>query len=106
MDTNQHKWNGRGTSRVGRSARKLPAALSCAVLTAAVPGLLVLPGVASACSTCFGDPESPLTKGADAGIIFLLIVIGTVLSAFASLFAYWMHRHRVNERLTADGVVQ
>jgi hypothetical protein len=49
---------------------------------------------ASACSVCYGNPESPLTKGMQAGIWVLLGCIFTLLSCFAGLFLYWMSRSR------------
>jgi hypothetical protein len=62
------------------------------------------PEAATACSTCFGDPQSPLTEGMNQAIAFLLGVIGTVLFGFASLFLYWAYRHRLNEA-ASDGMV-
>ncbi|HYC53473.1 MAG TPA: hypothetical protein VEL28_00840 [Candidatus Binatia bacterium] len=70
----------------------LRALLSAAMLLAAMPS------AARACAVCFGDPASPLTKGADAGVLFLLGVVVVVLAMFASLFLYWMRRMRLNAR--------
>jgi hypothetical protein len=67
--------------------------------------LVAWPSVAEACATCFGDPDSPLTKGMTAGILVLLGFIGTVLASFASLFLYWMRRHRLNEAAASQGMV-
>jgi len=47
---------------------------------------------AEACSVCFGNPESPMTKSMVAGIWLMLGCIGAVLAAFAGLFLYWMYR--------------
>lgn len=47
---------------------------------------------AEACSVCFGDPASPMTKGMIAGIWVMLGCIGTLLAAFAGLFLYWTYR--------------
>lgn len=47
---------------------------------------------AAACSVCFGNPESPMTKSMVAGIWLMLGVIGTLLAAFAGLFLYWAYR--------------
>jgi hypothetical protein len=67
--------------------------------------LVSAPAAAQACAVCFGDPESPLTKGMNAAILFLLGCITTVLAGFASLFLYWMRRSRLNQA-TAEGMVQ
>jgi hypothetical protein len=47
---------------------------------------------AEACSVCFGNPESPMTKSMVAGIWVMLGCIGTLLAAFAGLFLYWTYR--------------
>ena len=38
---------------------------------------------AGACAVCYGDPESPLTKGLEKGVLVLVGVIYTVLGAMA-----------------------
>ena len=63
--------------------------------------LLLAPSVAQACAVCYGDPNSELTKAMGPGILFLLLCIGMVLSAFAGLFGYWALRMK---RLNEDGV--
>ena len=40
-----------------------------------------------ACSVCYGSPDEPAVKAAQAGILFLLGVVGFVLSGFA-VFMY------------------
>ena len=47
---------------------------------------------AMACSVCYGDPNSPLSHGAQAGMLVLLGVIGVVLTGLASLLLFWMRR--------------
>lgn len=47
-----------------------------------------------ACSVCFGDPQSKTTQAAKAGILFLLIVIGAVLSAIGGVIFTWSRRAR------------
>ncbi len=47
---------------------------------------------ALACSVCYGDPNSPMTKGVQAGVLVLLGVVGTVLFGLASLFLFWVRR--------------
>lgn len=49
---------------------------------------------AVACAVCYGDPESPLAKGATAGVLFLMGVVGVVLVTIAGTGMYWMHRSR------------
>ena len=56
--------------------------------------MLVMPGMAEACSVCFGDPNSPMVQGMKYGILALLGCIGTLLFGFASLFLYWMRRSK------------
>ena len=46
-----------------------------AILTAVV---LALPQIASACATCFGAPDSPMTKGMNNAILMLIGVVGLV----------------------------
>ena len=50
-----------------------------------------------ACSVCFGDPNSSLTQGAKAGIVFLLVIVGMVLGAIVGIALYWAHRARMLE---------
>ena len=40
-----------------------------------------------ACSVCYGSPDEPAVKAAQAGILFLLGVVGFVLSGFG-VFMY------------------
>ncbi len=64
--------------------------LPLAILT----GLVALFGAqpALACSVCFGDPNSLLSQGAQAGMLVLLGVIAVVLTGLASLLIFWMRR--------------
>lgn len=45
-----------------------------------------------ACASCFGDPNSHLTIGAFAGVLFLLGVILAVLGAIFGVAIYWNKR--------------
>ncbi len=45
-----------------------------------------------ACSVCFGDPHSLLSRGAFWGVLFLLGVVGFVLSSVASVIVIWAGR--------------
>ena len=47
---------------------------------------------ANACAVCFGDPNSPLTKGIKAGVVLLILVVGGVLGAIASVGISWARR--------------
>jgi p-aminobenzoyl-glutamate transporter AbgT len=53
---------------------------------------LALPGVAAACATCFGDPQSPATQGLNNAILMLLGVVGVVYVGIGKLF--WDFRKR------------
>ncbi len=55
-------------------------------------GALLSASPASACSVCYGDPNSAMFQGAQAGVLVLLGVIGVVLTGFASLLIFWMRR--------------
>lgn len=55
---------------------------------------------ASACSTCFGDPSSPLTQGAITGMSVLLGFTGFVLGSVALVSRVWVVRAR---KLAAAG---
>ena len=47
-----------------------------------------------ACSVCFGNPHSPLSKGAIAGVIFLAMVVSSVLAAIAAIAFIWNKRSK------------
>ncbi len=47
-----------------------------------------------ACSVCFGDPNSQMTKGAMLGVFFLLGLVIFVLGAIASVAVTWSRRAR------------
>ncbi len=49
---------------------------------------------ASACAVCFGDPESPLARGALVGMSVLLAVTAFVLGGVAFVGGYWIVRAR------------
>ena len=68
------------------------------VLVAAA--LLLAPRLAGACAVCFGDPDSPASKGLTAAVLFLVGVIVAVLAGVA-LFAVTMLRR--NERQHEHG---
>jgi hypothetical protein len=63
--------------------------------------LTSIPATASACAACFGQSDSPMAKGMNAGVFALLAVITSVLIAIALFFAYILRRAaRLPSRLT------
>ena len=78
-------------------SRYRTAIMSLAIL--ACLGVLLSAQPALACSVCYGDPNSAMSKGAQAGVLVLLGVVGTVLTGFASLLIFWMRRAANLERL-------
>ena len=54
--------------------------------------LVAIAHPALACPVCFGNPQSAQTKGAQAGILALLIVTLSVLGAFAGFFFVYLRR--------------
>jgi hypothetical protein len=61
-------------------------------LAAAV--MLFAAQIANACPVCFGDPASPLTKGASNAVWFMLAIIGAVQFGFVALFVTFWRRAR------------
>jgi hypothetical protein len=60
----------------------------------AVAGALRATSPVVACSVCFGDPDSPLAKGALMGVYVLVGVVGFVLLSIAATGVYWIQRSR------------
>lgn len=54
-----------------------------------------------ACSVCLGDPNSPMVKSVNSGVLFLLVVVGGVLVGFASLFLFWRKKEIQKMQLSA-----
>ena len=68
--------------------------------------VLALPDSALACSVCFGDPDSPMTRGAAAGVYVMIGIIGFVLTGIASTACFWLARARrinLSAPATRDG---
>jgi hypothetical protein len=52
--------------------------------------LLAFASIASACPVCYGTAQTPLTKGASNGVLFLLGIVGSVQVGFVALFVtFW-----------------
>jgi hypothetical protein len=67
-----------------------------AVRRLAVTAAVVLaPRAALACPVCFGQSDSPLAKGVNVGVLFMLGTITAVLIGFASFMIYLARRARV-----------
>ncbi len=71
-------------------SRKRLASVSLALLVCLAALLTAQPVLA--CSVCYGDPNSAMTQGAQAGVLVLLGVVGVVLTGLASLLIFWMRR--------------
>jgi predicted transporter len=54
--------------------------------------VLAVPSIALACPVCFGNANSAQTKGAQAGILALLIVTVAMLSSIAAFFFVYLRR--------------
>jgi hypothetical protein len=59
--------------------------------------VLLSPSLAQACAVCFGDPSSPLTIGAKAGVAFMLGVLVVVLGGIFAVTIFWARRARLAE---------
>lgn len=55
----------------------------------------MLPRITLACSVCYGDPNAPLVKSANAGVGFFLGLVVVMLSGFGSVFLVWRRRARL-----------
>lgn len=67
--------------------------------------ILAMPAAAEACSVCFGDPDSRLTRGAFAGVVTLIGVVGFVLVSIAGTSVFFVRRARMlsSEARAVDG---
>ena len=50
-----------------------------------------------ACPVCFGQSDSPMAWAMNAGILFMLVIVGGVLAGFASFFVHLVRRARLVE---------
>src|SRR5215831_17917891 len=91
--------------RAGRVRHALPAQDKEAVAVTAniravlrvvvAMALLAAPRVALACPVCFGQSDSPLARGVNMGVLFMLGTITAVLIGFAAFMIYLARRARV-----------
>jgi hypothetical protein len=54
--------------------------------------LIMSAPVAHACSVCYGNPESPLSKGMVWGVFTLLVIVGGVLAGIGGFFIFLAKR--------------
>ena len=54
-----------------------------------------MPSLVLACAVCFGQSDSPLAKGTNSGVFFMLGVTVLMLAAFATFFIYLIRRKRL-----------
>ena len=79
-------------------------------IAAIILTLALSPAIAHACPTCYGAPDSPLTKGSDNAMLFMLGIVGFVQAGFIGLFiTFWrraraLRRRRDSFRLLDGGV--
>lgn len=71
----------------------------CGAVVFAIAAMLGRPYPAIACAVCFGDPDSPLTKGALMGVYVLVGVVGFVLVGITATGVLWVQRSRRLERI-------
>ena len=63
---------------------------------------LSFPGSALGCAACFGQSDSNMAHGMNAGILALLAVVGTVLAGAASFFVFLARRAANSDRKKPD----
>ena len=56
---------------------------------------LAAPRLALACPVCFGQNDSPLAKGVNMGVFFMLGIVAVMLGAFATFFVHLSRRARL-----------
>lgn len=64
-------------------------ALATALFAALLPA-----ADAFACAVCLGDPDSKLVKGAEAGILLLLVVTYALLMGIIGIVVFWIIKAR------------
>lgn len=56
--------------------------------------LLIIPDILTACPSCYGAADAPMTQGMNMAILALMGVTGSVLLGFVSFFVYLRKRTR------------
>lgn len=77
-----------------------PRALIRTLQCGAVLGLVLMPDLALACATCYGESDAPMAKGMNWGIMSLLAMIGMVLAGVTSFFVFLGVR---SARMSSEG---
>jgi hypothetical protein len=72
--------------------------ISKLLLTMPALAWLCFPGSVLGCAACFGQSDSNMAHGMNAGILALLAVIGAVLAGAASFFVFLARRSAMAER--------
>ncbi len=68
-------------------------------------GILMLEQNTFACASCFGESDSAMAEGMNAGVLTLLIIVGGTLAAIAAFFIYLIcrgSRYAAREALLLD----
>ena len=61
--------------------------------------LICVAVAASACPVCYGNQQTPLTKSASNGILFLLGIVGSVQVGFVALFiSFWRRTKALQQK--------
>ena len=71
------------------------------LLSAFVATLAAAAGV-QACSVCFGNPESPLTHGAQQGVLTMLLITYGLLIGLVSMFTFVIVKARRRQAQACD----
>ena len=68
------------------------------VLAIAILVMVAFPHLSHACPSCYGAPNSPMTKGTNNGILFLLAVVAFVQLGFVALFwSFWRRARQLKK---------
>ena len=75
-----------------------------ALVLIALVVFICLPEVLQACPSCYGAPNSAMTRGSNNGILFMLGIVGFVQLGFVALF--WSFWKRAKERRERFHVIE
>ena len=64
--------------------------------------IFVFPQTSHACAVCYGDPQAPMTAGLNQAILFLLGVIGFILSIILTVCVYFYKRTKSLNKARAN----